>query len=63
MCQCADISFGTVDEIMNWYGEPVLYHFFESCKVKVRMIIELELCDEQTFSSRWFLPLNINGIY
>ena len=32
-CHCADISFGTVDEVMNWVGEPVYYHCIETCKV------------------------------
>ena len=36
MCQCAEISFGTVDEVMNWCGELVYYHYFESCKMKVK---------------------------
>ena len=34
VCDCADISFGTVNEVMNWEGEPVFYHCIESCKLR-----------------------------
>ena len=34
VCQCAELSFGSVNDVMNWVGGPVYYHCIESCKLK-----------------------------
>ena len=39
VCDCADISFGTVNEVMNWAGEPTMYHCIESCNLKKKKVL------------------------
>ena len=39
VCDCADISFGTVNEVMNWVGEPTMYHCIESCNLKKKKVL------------------------
>ena len=42
-CDCPDISFGTVDEVMKWQGAPVLYHCMESCELRRTNVVIINL--------------------
>ena len=39
-CDCPEISFGSVDEVMEWHGNPVIYHCITSCKMKAVKVCE-----------------------